>query len=413
MAVTPSVNARYFTSLYGNQNGGPSFGYLWDSSVEWLDTNGNLNTGAMRPATPADFAANISVSGLNLTVGAVAITGQAVVTTTGNTPVSIVNTAPLAFSGVTQANVTNVLLATSGVATVLSLPTHNVAVTGGSIQTIVTGSVSASFDSVPIVNAQITGNNYLADISGRLNNTLGAPINVSGVVSTTVSVGNVAVTGGSIQTITTGSFSATVDNTMVILAIASGNNLLTTANILASGVSGLLTSNLTDPAYVTGQVGITTTLLATSGNSTIVNTAPIPVSGVTQANVTNAVLAVSGNTITQITGWNTGLVVTTDVRSSSTAGNSTPSGVAPFNGAGFFWGQALAANANRSELFVQNIHTGTPLYLNLGSVAASTGAFSMILNPSTQLNWGGTSWGSRSWRGGVQVSGAAWIAWEI
>jgi len=311
---------------------------------------------------------------------------------------------------------TNVLLATSGVATILSLPTHNVAVTGGSIQTIVTGSVSASFDSVPIVNAQITGNDYLANISGRLNNTLGAPINVSGVVSTTVTVGNVTVTGfpSTIAPLAvSGVFSASVDNTSVILAIATGNDRALISNILLSGVSGTLTSNLTDPAYVTGQVGITTTLLATSGNATIINTAPIPVSGVTQANVTNAVLAVSGNVVSQITGWNTGLVVTTDVRSSSTAGNSTPSGAAPFNGAGFFWGQALAANVNRAELFVQNIHTGASLYVNLGSVAASTGAFSMILNPSTQLNWGGTSWGSRSWRGAVQVSGAAWIAWEI
>ncbi len=394
--VIPSDGFRYYSKLYNTQHGSPAFQYIYDSGVVWQNDAGQLITGAARPVVPGDLASSTTIDvsgGLSVSVGNVAVTGG-------------------------QISVINSVLVTSGVATILSLPTQNVAVTGGSIQTIVTGAVSASVDTTPIVLAQATGNarllvadQLLSGISGQnttIQSQLGGTLNVSvvngvvpvsGVVTTTVSVGNVTVTGfpstiaplavsGVVQA------SVSADNTDVVLAVSSGNAYGLMSNILLSGVSGTLSANLDSAAYVTGQVSIT-------------NTAPLAFSGVTQANITNSVLT------TQVTGFNTGAVVLTDVRSSLTAGNSTPSGAAPFNGGTFFWGQALAANANRAELFVQNISTGVPLYLNLGSVAASTGSFSMILNPSTQLNWGGTSWGSRSWRGAVQVSGAAWIAWEI
>jgi len=310
--VTPSNGFRYYGKLYNTNHGAPAFQYIYDSGVVWLNDAGQLVTGAERPVTPDDLGSAVSVSGLSVSVDAVAITG--------NPNVTVSNT---------------------------------------------------------------------------------APIPVSGVVQATVSIGNVAVTGGQIQTITTGSISATVDTSPVVFAIASGNNLLTVANQLNSGISGLLVGNLTDPAYVTGAVSIT-------------NTAPIPVSGVTQANVTNtAPIPISGNVVSQITGWNTGSVVTVAPRSSSVATNYGPSGASPFSSAAFFWGQALAANPARLECFLQNVHTGTPLYVNLGASAASTGSFSMILNPSTMLNWGGSSFGSSRYKGAIQVSGAAWVAWEI
>jgi hypothetical protein len=249
---------------------------------------------------------------------------------------------------------------------------------------------------------------------------LGAPINVSGVVSTSVTVGNVAVTGGSIQTITTGSFSATVDNTAVIFAIATGNARELTNNILLSGVSGLLASNLTDPAYVTGQVGITTSLLAVSGystltnpllaisgNSTITNTAPIPFSGVTQANITNAILT------TQVTGFNTGLVVVTEPVTKTVVSNSIPSGAAPWTSMTAMQTGQLGANPSRVMLFIQTIHTGIPTYVALNNTIASTGNFNLILNPSTVQGWGGTSFGDSHYRGPVQISGGAFISWEL
>jgi hypothetical protein len=413
--VIPSTGFRYYGKLYNTHHGAPAFQYIYDSGVVWQNDNGQLVTGGERPVTPDDLGSTtaLSVSGLSLSVGSVSLTGY--------NPVTVVNTDPVPVTGAIQGGNTIPLNVT------------------GIINTVVTGAVSASFDTSPIVNAQSTGNAriltdnlLLSGISGQLGGTLNvsvtngvvpvsgivtasvsvgdiavtgfsstiAPLAVSGIVTTSVSIGNVAVTGGQIQTITTGSISATVDNTAVILAIASGNNLLTIANQLNSGISGLLAGNLTDPAYVTGAVSVT-------------NTAPMPVSGVTQANITNLILPISGSVIAQITGFNTGAVVTVISQSSSVATNYGPSGVVPFTGGIAYFGQALAANAARLECFVQNVHTGTPLYVNLGSTAASTGNFSMILNPSTVFNWGGSSFGSSRYKGAIQVSGGAWVAWEI
>jgi len=482
--------------------------YVWSPTAE--QTGGaNIVTGNWLPisATP-DGAINVNAGlqftgALNATINSVAVTGGSI---------TVNNTAPIPISGV--------------------------------VFTVVTGAVSASFDTAPIVNSQGTGNArlltdnlLLSGISGQLGGTLNvsvtntAPMPISGVVQATVSIQNVAVTGGSIMTITTGSFSATVDNSAVITAIGSGNALLVIANQLNSGISGALAGNLSDTAYVTGAVSITNIsqtnalltgisgLLASNltdpayvtGAVSITNTAPLAVSGITQANITNtapinisgwvttivtggsvsasvsnpigvtgvatdtalpvingfatkfvpmggrvvnasgagsitgynstgdmAILnisaqnggllvnqgvldysqdtvsaVISGTAAVTTTGWNTGNIVTVTNRTSSVATNYGPSGVVPFTGGIAFFGQALAANSNRLEMFIQNIHTGTPLYVNLGATAASTGNFSMILNPSTVNNWGGSSFGSSRYKGAVQVSGGAWVAWEI
>lgn len=384
---------------------GVASAYGW--SADAVITGVNPVTGAWSPVSvDADgivnvaIAGGISISGASISVDAVAVTG--------NPDMTVSNTAPIPISGV-----------------VVSSPSPIQAISGY-VHTIVTGAVSASFDTAPLVLATASGNNntlvadrLLSGISGQLGATLNvsvvntAPMPISGVVQASVSIGNVAVTGGSIQTITTGSFSATVDNSAVITAIGSGNALLVIANQLASGISGSLAGNLSDTAYVTGAVSLTNPLLAISGNTAIINTAPIPVSGVTQANVTNVLLAVSGNTTNQVTGWNTGNIVTVTPRSSSVVTNYGPSGASPFTSTTTFFGQALAANPNRLEMFVQNIHTGTPLYVNLGATAAGTGAFSMILNPSTAIGWAGSSFGSDKYKGAVQVSGGAWVAWEL
>lgn len=252
-----------------------------------------------------------------------------------------------------------------------------------------------------------------------------APMPISGVVNTSV----------------------TTNNTDVVLAETSGINLLTSisgilqqANRLASGISGLLGSSLTDPAFVTGAVtaivtgtwpvSVSNTVtvsvsntapIPVSGMAQVGNTAPIPFSGVVQANVTNtAPIAVSGiavvnNTVTtQTTGFNTGLVVQTHPSTSTIVSTLAPSGVSPWTSiTSITTGQVFAANPSRIMFFIQNIHTGVPLYVAFSANAASTGNFNCILNPSTAVGWGGTSIADDHYRGPICVSGGGWVSWEL
>ncbi len=73
----------------------------------------------------------------------------------------------------------------------------------------------------------------------------------------------------------------------------------------------------------------------------------------------------------------------------------------------------LGSNASRTLFFVQNIHTGIPLYCALNSNAAGTGNFNFILNPSLTAGFGGSSFSDDHYRGPVQISGGAYIAWEV
>lgn len=97
----------------------------------------------------------------------------------------------------------------------------------------------------------------------------------------------------------------------------------------------------------------------------------------------------------------------------SVTSNFIPSGVSPFSGGTTIFGTALVANPRRASMFVQNVHTGTALYLLLGSTAAGTGAFSMILNPAGNVSCGGDIYTSDIYKGQVTASGGAWIAWEM
>lgn len=237
-----------------------TFGYVQDPALPIYNAQGALiSSGGWRPFHPADFAANVSVSGLNVTVGAVAVTG--------NPQVQISNTAPINVTGI--------------------------------VNTVVTGSVSTSVTSV-------------------------------------------AVTGGQLSIL---------HDDPVALG-------------LLSGISGSLTANLTAPAYVTGQVAI-------SGTTTI---QPVTVTGTSNATP-------SGNgTWSNLTDLRTGM---------------------------------LGLNPSRTLFFVQNIHSGLPLYVALNANAASTGNFSFILNPSQNQGWGGSSFADDHYRGIVQLSGGAYIAWEM
>jgi len=198
---------------------------------------------------------------------------------------------------------------------------------------------------------------------------LSSSVSISGGI--TASINAVAITGNPQVTISngvvpiSGIVQASLSSGPIVDALASGNILTTTSNILLSGISGALAGNLTDVANVS------------------------------------------------ITGLNTGLVFTIQNKASSIATTYAPSGSAPYTGTTTFFGQALAANPNRLEMFIQNTHTGIPLLVNLGTSAAGPSSFSMILNPSTVQSWGGSSFGSSRYKGAVQVSGGAWVAWEI
>ncbi len=418
MAVIPSDGFRYYGKLYNTNHGAPAFQYIYDSGIVWQNDVGQLVTGAARPVIPSDLSSttNIDVSGgLSVSVGNVAVTG-------GN--ISI-NNSILPFSGVIQGGNLRAVYVTGQVIQVITggslSVTNPIGVTGidvdssttyssnplapynflsiggrivnpsgegsvtgdystgeyaivnfapnggiyinqgclesgydsvtakveggNAIPVLITGGVSLvgtslSFDSTSIVNAQSTGNNYLAFMSGKMDTV----VPVSGVVTTNVSITNIAVTGGQIQTITTGSFSATVDNTLLILAVASGN-------AYNAAVSGLLASNLSEPANVTGVINL---------------------------------------------------------MGGSSATTNGPSGVAPWDSmSSFLFGQALAANTSRIQFGIQNIHTGIPLYVNLGATAVSTGVFSLILHPNSAV------FVNDRYKGAVQASGGGWVAWEI
>lgn len=223
----------------------------------------------------------------------------------------------------------------------------------------------------------------------------------------------------------------------------------TTTNALLSGISGLLGANLNDPAYVTGQVGIT-------------NTTPIPISGVVVAGVSNPIgvtgvrndvnptysgnglynynfLPVGGRAVNVSgvglpSGYQTGdyavlnfdrnngsLLVTQGVldpsqdctsvtfSGNSTVSNRTVSGAAQ---------AVLAANAARVYGFIQNLGTGA-LMIGLGATP-TTGSLNRILAGGTALNDGkGGVWETERYRGSVFVSGvdftvpSTYIAWEL
>lgn len=75
MATTGNFNT-YLTPY----EKGTAFDYIYDPN--WIAYNGAkvaIATGAFRPLQASDFGSSVSVSGLNVTVGAVAVTGSPIV----------------------------------------------------------------------------------------------------------------------------------------------------------------------------------------------------------------------------------------------------------------------------------------------------------------------------------------------
>jgi hypothetical protein len=331
---------RTYTSPGGQVVNGVA--YLYDATLVVGDITGNF-----RPAFTSDFAANINVSGLNLSVGSVAVTGGSVaISNTTPIPVSgvVVTSATFDSSSIVNAQATGnnyTLISNSLLSGISGLLRGPVAVSGV-VQT------NATFDSTSIVNAQTTGNNLtitsnvlLSGVSGLLSSNLNdsawvtgqvsltntAPIAISGVVQTTATISSVAVTGGSINVSNTAPIAisgvvqtnATFDSTSIVNAQASGNNDTTVSNRLLSGISGLLRGPVAisgivvtnaaitggtftfDPtaivnAQVSGNIllsGISGLLSSNlsdpawvTGQVSLSNTAPIAISGVVVTNAT-------------------------------------------------------------------------------------------------------------------------------
>lgn len=197
MSFQPPDGYRYYSKGANFNQVAPALNYLLDTGVLWQDVNGNQYTGAFRPTLNTDLAStsNVSISGLNLTVGSV--------TLTGTNPVTISN-AILATSGAIQGG--------------NSLPIY----VTGLINTVVTGTVSSN---VTIGSVGVTGFNSGSALGNIPVNNVYLP--VSGVnFNTSVSVNAVAITG-----FNSGSALGFLDVTHTYLPISGVNNL----NVVAVG----------------------------------------------------------------------------------------------------------------------------------------------------------------------------------
>jgi hypothetical protein len=350
---------RYFSKPFNTSNGVQGFTLLQDPNLVWWNGS-TLTTGGWRPAKPADFAANISVSGLNLTVGAVAVTGTAAVLVT--------NTAPMAVSGV---------------ATILSLPSHPVQITGSPSVTVANGAVPISGNvnvvgggslNVAVTGGVISASSSATSITGNPGVTVVNPIAVTGLtVNSTVNtvsvtgsptfiVGNpIAVTGLTVSTTSgpqaiTGSVGVTAFNgilpisgnvainTPIAVTGLTVNSTVNTVSItgmpqvfdptvaaLLTGVSGLLSTNLFGAAWVTGQINVTNPIAVTG----LTVNAQITSVAVTGGVTINNPIAVTGLAINSSSGPQaiTGSVAVTPangvfaISGVVTAGVSNPIGV--------------------------------------------------------------------------------------
>lgn len=107
-SVFPS-GYRAYSQPFGTSNGTISFNQLYDANLVYNVNAATPGTGGWRPFFPSDFASNVSVSGLSVSVGAVAVTGIATVAVTSfpvtgpaaaiSGSVVITNSAPIAVSG--------------------------------------------------------------------------------------------------------------------------------------------------------------------------------------------------------------------------------------------------------------------------------------------------------------------------
>lgn len=467
MPVSPSERNRSFSSVYGVQHASPGFLYLWDPTLVVSGTAPNGVTGGWYAASRADFAASINVSGLNLTVGSVAVTGGSIAIS--NTPnVTVIN--PIAVTGTHPVTVTNPLSVTGSVTIAGGSSNGTVAVTGNPGFTVVnalsvTGlTVSTTSGPIAVTGGQITATviNPLAITGLTVNATINT-VAVTGTVTAIDSQSRALLSGIS------GLLASNLSDPAWITGQVSVTNTVATVdtqgNALLSGISGLLGTNLAAAAWVTGQVSVNNPV-AITGNVAVAVAGPISVTGLS-VGVSNPVgvtgtavdsslpaiggfaprfLPIGGKVVMpsgagSITGYNStgdmamlnisqqngGLLVlqgcleqnqdfvTAFPPQTGTASSHTVSGIA--NGG---WGTALGNNPNRRAWYFQNLSTGT-MYLRFSAVTPTSGNAHVVLKGCTTQNDGnGASWSDSPaiWTGPVSVSGyfgvtPTYTCWEM
>lgn len=480
-----------------------SLEYVFDPAQ--VSTDGGT-TGMWRQLQPSDLGATINVSGglsvqlgpLNVTGGSIAISNQPVVIggggffgLTGIHAVSAIITgsasvinAPGTLIGVSGAFSTNTpLQAVSGqvydptVATILFSGDQYLAFMSGVLSRVVPVSGSLTAAAAPItpvsglvslvpgttVNAQITGTptfllgNGIVPVSGSLT-VASAPITaVSGF--TTVVGGNllpVNVSGSltvAAAAITPVSGLVTIVGYQQELGLLSGISGLLSSNLTApvtisdntswqllSGISGVLSTNINAPAYVTGQVSI---VGGSAGSSN-----PVGVSGLHSdlspiysgfPNAPYSIVPGGGRAVNVTgslpTGYNTGDYVMFQFDQSNGAllteggildkgfdnvtawAASTGSATVPLVSGGN--GLALISNPNRRASYVQNLSTGI-LLIGFSPSLPGTGSFNILLKGGTAVMDGnGQTWTDAPaiYTGPIAISGAVtnaqWVAWQL
>lgn len=461
---------RTFSTVFGIDHGQPAFTYIWDPNL--IVTGGNpsqLLTGGMRVASPADYAANVSVSGLSLTVGAVALTGTNVVTLTGITPVTIAgfnNAFPLyvtgsfgavggggglvtgggGFIGITgnpgvtvtgfnagvTVNVNNaggyvgitgapVVTITGVLATTASVTVGNLAITGFN-STIAPLAVSGSFTASPaalqavsgnvtVINQvstyDTTGNLYLAAISGALTSNLNGAVWVTG--GPVAVTGTVQVTETGIRIVSgVGTFNTTVAGTVSTLITNTGP--INVTGFVTTVVTGTISSSITNPIGVSG-VATDRNAFYTGAGVPLYNFLPI---GGRAAAPTGAGSVTGYNTgdfaILNVNQTNGGLYVNQGIlQSNQDCVTTTQSGnsVVSNSAVSGLAQTVLAANPSRIAWGISNFSTGA-LLLIMGSTNPTTGNVHFVLQGGVNLNdgKGGIFVDSPAvWQGAVTVSG--------
>lgn len=369
--VIPSTGARYFSKIFGDNHGAPAFQYIFDSGVVWQNLNGQLITGGARPVVPSDLAStsNISVSGLSLTVGAVAITG---------TPdIRVANTNAIAVSGQIQGGnllpvyVTGLIDARiTGISTIAGTVTVNggIAVTGNPGY-VLTGLNSALTFPISASNGIIAIQTGVTPVS--ITNTL--PINVTGIILTQVT-GNItstssatAITGNPGFVVTGFNTGVTVNVNIVGGSSSSSSVAITGAPVVT--ITGVLPVSATvtiGAVAITGQnsgsalgnLDVTRTYLPVSGVGTFATTVAGTVT--TNANITNAIVPVSGF-FTPI--WTGAPNVTASVTIGNLAITGFNSTIAPL---------AISGNVTTTATIGNIAITGAPVVTITGVLATST-----------------------------------------
>lgn len=177
--------ARNYFGSYGQ--GAISFLNIYDSSTIVTNINDGtiLGTGAWRAAVPSDFAANISLSGVSITVGSVAITG--------NPSVSVSN--PTYQVGITGQPISVV---GSVFGTITGNSTINTQITGSPIVTPVYQGTSTVSNSTPSgANGLALPANATRKLWYIQNNSTGNPLFVGLGIQSSTQIYNILLKGGS------------------------------------------------------------------------------------------------------------------------------------------------------------------------------------------------------------------------